>query len=147
MVLEASRTVEVDAPIERCYELAADIEKAPDWQPSLLDADVLERDDERRPLLVETESDAVVRKAKTTLRFSYDPPNGLSWEQEKGDPKWLKGRWEFEDLGGGRTRATYAIEGDPGRMLGMLLRGPVQDKVKDHLTKGPTEGLQRIAPE
>jgi hypothetical protein len=26
-------------------------------------------------------------------------------------------------------------------VLGMLLRGPVQDKVKDHLTKAPTEGL------
>ena len=41
MVLEASRTVEVDAPIERCYELAANIEGAPDWQATLLDVEVL----------------------------------------------------------------------------------------------------------
>ena len=146
MVLEASRTVDVDAPIERCYELAADIEGAPDWQETLLDVEVLERDDQGRPLVVETVSDAVVRKARTRLRFSYDPPNGLSWEQLKGDPKWLNGRWGFEDLGDGRTRATYALESDPGRLLGMLLRGPVQDKVKDHLTRAPTEGLQRVAP-
>src|SRR3954469_15693084 len=146
MVLEASRTVEVDAPVDRCYELAADIQGAPDWQGTLLDVEVLERDDERRPLLVETVSDAVVRKARTTVRFSYDPPNGVSWEQVEGDPKWLKGRWEFEDLGEGRTKATYALESDPGRVLGMLLRGPVQDKVKDHLTKAPTEGLERVAP-
>jgi uncharacterized membrane protein len=146
MVLEASRTVEVDAPIERCYELAADIQGAPDWQETLLDVEVLERDDQKRPLLVETLSDAVVRKARTTVRFSYDPPNGLSWEQVEGDPKWLTGSWEFEDLGEGRTKATYAIESDPGRVLGMLLRGPVQDRVKDHLTRTPTEGLQRVAP-
>jgi len=146
VVLEASRTVDVDAPIERCYELAADIEGAPDWQETLLDVEVLERDDQGRPLVVETVSDAVVRKARTRLRFSYDPPNGLSWEQLKGDPKWLNGRWGFEDLGDGRTRATYALESDPGRLLGMLLRGPVQDKVKDHLTRAPTEGLQRVAP-
>ena len=104
MVLEASRTVEVDAPIDRCYELAADIERAPDWQETLLDVEVLERDDQRRPLLVETTNDVIVRKARTTVRFSYDPPNGLSWEQEEGDAKWMKGRWEFEDLGDGRTR-------------------------------------------
>jgi uncharacterized membrane protein len=141
MVLEASRTVEVDAPIERCYELAADIEKAPDWQETLLDVEVLERDGEGRPLEVETTNDVIVRKAKSIFRFSYDPPNGLSWEQLKGDAKWAKGHWKFEDLGDGRTRATYALESDPGRVLGMLLRGPVQDKVKDHLTKAPTEGL------
>ena len=146
MVLEASRTVEVDAPIERCYELAANIEGAPDWQATLLDVEVLERDDEGRPLEVETVNDAIVRKARTTLRFSYDPPNGLSWEQVEGDAKWLNGRWEFEDLGDGRTRATYALESDPGRVLGMLLRGPVQDRVKDHLTRAPTEGLERVAP-
>jgi uncharacterized membrane protein len=146
VVLEASRTVEVDAPIERCYELAADIEGAPEWQETLLDVEVLERDDDKRPLVVETVSDAVVRKARTTLRFSYDPPQGLSWEQVEGDAKWLKGRWEFEDLGEGRTRATYALESDPGRVLGLLLRGPVQDKVKDHLTRAPTEGLERVAP-
>ncbi|HKF79507.1 MAG TPA: SRPBCC family protein [Thermoleophilaceae bacterium] len=145
MVLEASRTVDVDAPIERCYELAADIEGAPDWQETLLDVEVLERDDQGRPLVVETVSDAVVRKARTRLRFSYDPPKGLSWEQLEGDPKWLNGRWAFEDLGDGRTRATYALESDPGRLLGMLLRGPVQDRVKDHVTRAPTEGLQRVA--
>ncbi len=146
MVLEASRTVEVDAPIERCYELAADIEGAPDWQETLLEVEVLERDKEGRPLEVETTNDVIVRKAKSILRFSYDPPNGLSWEQLKGDAKWAKGYWEFEDLGDGRTRATYALDSDPGRVLGMLLRGPVQDKVKDHLTKAPTEGLVRVAP-
>ena len=146
MVLEATRTVEVDAPIERCYELAADIEGAPDWQETLLDVEVLDRDGEGRPLEVETVNDVIVRKARTTLRFSYDPPNGLSWEQLKGDAKWAKGYWKFEDLGEGRTRATYALESDPGRVLGMLLRGPVQDRVKDHLTKAPTEGLERVAP-
>jgi len=144
--LEASRTVEVDAPIERCYELAADIQAAPDWQETLLDVEVLERDDQKRPVVVETTSDAVVKKARSKLRFSYDPPNEVSWEQVEGDPKWLTGRWQFEDLGEGRTRATYALESDPGRMLGMLLRGPVQDKVKELLTRSPTEGLERIAP-
>lgn len=146
MVLEASRTVEVDAPIERCYELAADIEGAQEWQETLLDVEVLERDGEGRPLEVETTNDVIVRKAKSILRFEYDPPNGLSWEQLKGDAKWAKGYWKFEDLGDGRTSATYALESDPGRVLGMLLRGPVQDKVKEHLTKAPTEGLERVAP-
>lgn len=144
-VLEASWTVEIDAPRERCYEIAADIEGAPEWQGSLEDVEVLERDDQKRPLVVETLSDATVKKVRAQLRFSYDPPEGLSWEQEKGEVKWLIGSWVFEELGAGRTRATYALKADPGRMLGLLLRGPVEGKVKEYLTKGAAEGLKERA--
>ncbi len=143
--LQASWTVEIEAPLERCYEIAADIENAPKWQKTLEEVEILERDDEGRALVVETVSDAVVKKAHSQVRFSYDPPGRLSWEQEEGDPKWLTGSWELEDLGGDRTKATYEIESDPGRMLNMLLRGPIKDKVKEHVTRGAAEGLKEQA--
>ena len=69
----------------------------------------------------------------------------MTWEQEKGDMKRLNGAWTLEDLGEGRTRATYSLIGDPGRMLGLLLRGPVEGKVKEFLTKDAAEGLKRAA--
>ena len=144
-VLEASWTVEIAAPRERCYEIAADIESAPEWQGTLEDVEVLERDDERRPLVVETLSDATVKKVRSQLRFSYEPPNGITWEQEKGETKSLTGSWVFDELDEGRTRATYALRADPGRMLGLLLRGPVEGKVKELLTKSAAEGLKEQA--
>jgi uncharacterized membrane protein len=143
--IDGQRTVEIDAPIERCYDIAADIEGAPVWQGSLIDVEVLEHDAEGRAELVETESDAKVRKVKTRLRFSYDPPNEIRWVQEKGELKALEGWWDLEDLGNDRTRATYALEVDPGRMLGMLLRGPVVDQVRNFLLGGAAEGLKRQA--
>lgn len=143
--LEASWTVEIDAPRDRVYEIAAGIEGAPDWQGTLEDVEVLERDDQKRPLVVETVSDATVKKVRSILRFDYDPPDGLTWEQEKGEMKWLTGSWVFEDLDGGGTRATYGLRADPGRMLGLLLRGPVEGKVKELLTKSAAEGLKEKA--
>jgi uncharacterized membrane protein len=143
--IKGDRSVEIDAPIERCYEIAADIENSPDWQGSLKDVEILERDGERRALLVETESDAKVKTVRALLRFSYDPPTGIRWVQEKGDTKSLTGSWSFEDLGGGRTRATYALEADPGRMLGMLLRGPAEGKVRDFLVGNAADGLKQKA--
>jgi len=140
--LQASWTVEINAPRERCYEIAADIESAPRWQGTLEEVTVRERDAEGRAQLVETVSDAKVRKAKSTLRFSYDPPGAIRWEQEKGDVKWLVGDWDLAELDGGRTRATYSLRADPGRILGMLLRGPVEGKVKEALTKSAAEGLK-----
>jgi uncharacterized membrane protein len=141
-VIKGDRSVEIDAPIERCYEIAADVENAMDWQGSLKDVEVLERDGDRRPMLVETVSDAKVKDVRAVLRFSYQPPTEIRWVQEKGDSKSLVGWWAFEDLGGGRTRATYGLEADPGRMLGLLLRGPAEAKVRDFLLGNAADGLK-----
>lgn len=144
-LIKGDRSVEIEAPLERCFEIAADIEGAPEWQGSLQDVEVLERDDRRRATLVETKSDAKVKSVRALLRFTYDEPARIEWTQEKGDTKSLRGWWEFEDLGGGRTRATYGLETDPGRMLGMLLRGPAEAMVRDFLLGGAAEGLKRHA--
>jgi uncharacterized membrane protein len=144
-IIRGESTVEIDAPVDRVFAIAADIEHAPEWQPSLKDVDVHERDGERRATSVETESDAKVRTIRSRLRFAYDPPTQITWEQERGDVKALNGWWRLEDLGGGRTRATYGLEVDPGRMLGMLLRGPAEGKVRDFLVGGAAEGLKERA--
>src|SRR5215213_8857030 len=132
-IIEGERTVEIEAPIERCFEIAADIEGAPEWQGSLEDVEVLERHSDKRAELVETKSNAKVKSVRAVLRFSYQAPTRIEWVQEKGETKSLKGWWDFEDLGDDRTRATYALVVDPGRMLGMLLRGPMEGVVRDFL--------------
>ncbi|MEA2428378.1 MAG: hypothetical protein QOF37_2006 [Thermoleophilaceae bacterium] len=144
-LIEGERSVEIEAPVERCFDIAADIEGAPEWQGSLRDVEVLERDAEGRPEVVETESDAKVKNVRARLRFSYHPTERIEWVQEKGETKSLEGWWDFEDLGADRTRATYGLSVDPGRMLGMLLRGPVESKVRDFLLGGAAEGLKKQA--
>ena len=141
--IHASHTVEIDAPRERVYEVAADVPGATAWNPATEKVNVIESDREGRAELVEVEADAMVKKTKSTMRFRYDPPNGLSWTQERGEVKSLDGRWELTELDGGRTRADYILDFDPGRMLGMLLRGPVEGRVKEFLTKGAAEGLKK----
>ena len=85
--ITGDRSVEIEAPIERVFEIAADIAGAPEWQGSLKDVEVLERDADKRASLVETESDAKVKTVKARLRFSYDEPTSITWVQEKGDTK------------------------------------------------------------
>ncbi len=122
-----------------------DVEHAAVWQGSLREVEVLERDAQGRAVLVETESDAKVKSVRARLRFSYGPPHDIRWVQESGDMKALEGSWHFEDLGDGRSRATYALAADPGRMLGMLLRGPAEARVRDFLIGGAAEGLKAHA--
>jgi carbon monoxide dehydrogenase subunit G len=141
-VLAGSSSAEIDAPLEKVWKAVEDVEKAPDWQGGMKDVEAIERDDQGRPTLVQTEADAKVTTVKTKVRFSYDGPTRLSWKQEKGDLKSMDGSWQLEDLGGGRTRATYALEGDTGRMLGMLVRGPVEDKLMDVLVNARADELK-----
>jgi uncharacterized protein YndB with AHSA1/START domain len=125
-----SASAEIDAPVDEVWAVVEDVLTAPDWQGGLVTMSALERDADGRATLVETENDVKVRHVKTQVRFRYEPPTRLSWTQEKGDLKSVEGSWTLEDLGEGRTRATYTLDSDPGRVLGMLIRGPIEAAIR-----------------
>ncbi|MEJ7891026.1 MAG: SRPBCC family protein [Solirubrobacteraceae bacterium] len=139
-----SASAEIAAPLARCYELAADVDTIAEWQDGVVGVEVLERDGEGRALVAEIATDAKVRTVKSRVRFSYDEPNGLSWKQEKGELKSLEGSWSFAESGG-TTTATYALEIDPGMMLGMLVRGPVEGRVRELMVTARPGQLKRHA--
>ena len=141
--LDGSSTAEIDAPLEEVWALVEDVAKAPEWQGGLKDMHVLDRDGDGRAIRCESETDATVRTIKSTVRFSYEAPALLSWVQEKGDLKSVEGRWELTDLGDGRTEATYWIEVDLGRVLGMLVRGPIVDVLRGQLAGARAGELKR----
>jgi ribosome-associated toxin RatA of RatAB toxin-antitoxin module len=133
MALSGKSTAEIEAPLDRVWALVEDVESAPQWQGGLKGMRALERDGDGRAVLCESETDAKVRTVRSTVRFTYDPPRRLSWTQEKGELKSVRGSWELEELGTDRTRATYSIEVDLGRMLGMMIRGPLVDLLRQML--------------
>lgn len=138
-------SAEISAPIEQVWAVVEDVLIAPEWQGGLVEVSALERDGEGRPTLVESVSDIKVRRVKTQVRFSYEPPTRLSWIQEKGDLKSVEGSWVLEDLGAGKTRATYTLDGDPGRVLGMVIRGPVEAAARAMLVNArPGELKERV---
>ena len=138
-------SAEIAASIDEVWAVVKDVLTAPDWQGGLVGMRSLERDEAGRPTLVESESDIKVRHVKTQVRFTYEPPTRLAWTQEKGDLKSVDGSWTLEDLGGGRTRATYTLDGDPGRVLGMLIRGPVETAIRAMLVNArPGELKARV---
>ena len=98
---------------------------------------------EGHAIVCRTESDARVRTIESTVRFTYNVPTTLAWRQEKGELKSVDGRWELEDLGGNRTRATYSLEVDLGRMLSLVIRGPLVDLVRGMLASARAGELKR----
>ena len=82
-ILKASRTVEVDAPKSKCFEIISDLANSPKWQESMISADVLEKDSDGRPSLVEIVSDAKVKQVKSDVAFKYDPDDGMPCSQQR----------------------------------------------------------------
>jgi ribosome-associated toxin RatA of RatAB toxin-antitoxin module len=141
--ITGSSSAVINAPLDRVWALVEDVEKAPEWQGGMKAIHVLERDSDGRATLCETESDAKVRTVKSTVRFEYEAPTTLSWTQEKGELKSVEGSWQLEDLGSGRTRATYKLDADLGRMLGMVIRGPLVDLLREMLAGARAGELKR----
>jgi uncharacterized protein YndB with AHSA1/START domain len=143
-VIEGSATVEIAAPLERCYDVASDIDHIAEWQGGVQRVEVLERDDQGRAVVARISTDAKVRTVATTVEFSHaEAPRRFSWRQRKGDLKALDGEWRFEAAGDGATRATYHLVGDPGRVLGMLVRGPVEERLRQVLVGQRPQELKR----
>ena len=140
--LGGEASADIEAPIADVWAVVEDVAAAPLWQNGLEAVEPIERDAAGRVLVADSTSDAKVRLITTRVRFSYDEPHTVTWRLEKGDLKSLEGSWELEELGPSTTRATYRLDGDPGRMLGMLIRGPVEERLREILVSGRPEELR-----
>ncbi len=141
--LGGSASAEIDAPVEEVWAVLQDVSAAPEWQGGLDKVTALEHDADGRPTLVDSESDIKVRRVKSRVRIRYEAPTRLSWTQEQGDMKSVEAVWELEDLGDERTRVRYTLDADPGRVLGLVIRGPVLATTRAIFVNGRPGDLKR----
>ena len=133
------RTIEVDAPPERCYALMTDYERIPSWQGAVKSIDVLERDEQGRGSVLEYEVDAKVKVVRYRLRQVYDAPVRIGSEYLGGDFRDFTGEWRFIALDDGRTRAELDLRIDHGRFV----PGPVRAAIADAVMRRSLADLKR----
>ena len=141
--LAGSASVAIDAPLEEVWAVLQDVLAAPEWQGGLEEVTALERDADDRPTLVDTESDIKVGRVRSRDRIRYEAPTRLSWTQEEGDLKSVEAVWELEELGNRRTRVSYRLDADPGGVLGLIIRGPVEAATRAIFVNGRPDELKR----
>jgi ribosome-associated toxin RatA of RatAB toxin-antitoxin module len=113
---QATERTVINAPVERCYEVAADVERYPEWANDVKEATVVSRDDEGRPLEVAFRAAAMGRSTSYTLRYDFSgAPNRMAWKLISGDvTRTLDGVYEFsahpDDAGS--TEVAYTLEVD-----------------------------------
>ena len=114
MADQATEQMSVAASPERCFAVAADIERYPEWAADIKEVVVEERDDQGRPVLVTFRAGAFGRSASSTLRYDFsEAPHILSWKLTKGDitSKW-DGSYVFDPAEGSGTLVRYHLEAE-----------------------------------
>jgi uncharacterized protein YndB with AHSA1/START domain len=140
-LISGRATGEVPASIERCWAVVEDLSRAPEWQQGLEAVTVIERDADGRPLVCDTATDAKFRTINCRVRLRYDPPHRMAFTRISGDASAMEGSWELEALGPDRTRATYALAVDPGR-VGLLAK-PLEKALRPIVVGGRPSELAR----
>jgi len=138
----AEHTIEIAAPIETCFEAIIDYETFPTWQSAVIDTEVLDHDEVGRGSKVRLFIDAKVRKVDYTLAYRYEEPRLIEWDFVEGNGiDGADGHYVFEELGNGRTRATYKL----GLGLALPLPGMVARRAHSSTLKRSVEDLKREA--
>lgn len=96
-------TASINAPIERVWEIASNVEEFPAYMPDLKSVKVLERSDDG--LRTVTEWVGVVREFGMTVKWTeediWDPAaRTCTFKMTKGDLSKYDGVWSFREEGG-----------------------------------------------
>ena len=111
MAERATEQIAIAASPERCFEVALDFERYPEWAGDIREVAVVERDEEGRGTKVAYRAAAMGRSARYTLEYDLsDAPHRLSWKLVEGDiMRVLDGTYTFDPEGDG-TLVTYQLE-------------------------------------
>jgi carbon monoxide dehydrogenase subunit G len=131
--LSDSANTDIDAPIDAVWSIVQDVAGWPGWQATLGSLDIVEQDGDGRAALCAVEFDAKVTKIKMKLACTYSAPAQMMFERVSGDLSALSGSWRLEDLGAGRTKATYQLDVNPGGVLNFFLNDERIGKLRETL--------------
>jgi ribosome-associated toxin RatA of RatAB toxin-antitoxin module len=112
---EATRSIEIDAPVEKVFQVITDYDHYAEFLPEVRRIRTSDRKGNEVKVHYELE---VVKTIKYTLKMQEHAPNRVQWTFVEGEfMKDNRGSWTLEPAGEGKTKATYAIEMKLGALV------------------------------
>lgn len=141
MADQATEHIRIAAPPDRCYEVAVDFERYPEWARDVKSVRIAERDDGGRGAKVEYRAAAMGRSIRYVLAYDYaDAPHRFSWHLVEGDMvRRLEGSYQFDPAGDSATDVTYELTVD----LSIPLPGLVKRKAASLITGNALKELRK----
>ena len=139
-MLQGRQSLVIAAPAEELWAILTDVADYPRWHPFFAAVRVERRDAGGLVERARCRHQTPAGELSTEVAFSYEPARIVRVERVGGDLKSLRASFELEP-GGEQTTVTHELAADPGFKLGLLLRGPVADRVRDKVIGGALDGL------
>ncbi len=132
-----SATIDIDAAVERCFEVASDIASYPQWATGVRATEVLETDDHGRATRAHFVLEMLVRRLSYDLSYTYDAPHEMAWTAEPGgDLRAMEGSYAFRRVGNDVTRISYSLHVDPGFPVPAFLRRRIERQIVETALRG-----------
>lgn len=118
------QSIEVDAEPSVVFDVAADVDRYPEWANGVRQVDVLETDEEGRPARAAFVLEGFVKEISYELVYDYDHPHRISWVADPSpDIDMLEGSYTFTPTEDGATEVVYALSVSPTfKMPGFIRR-------------------------
>ena len=111
----AQESIIVDLPKEKFFEVITDYMSYPEIVPEVESMRIIEEDG--NVSIVENNVN-MIKKVSYVLRLEKHPYDRLEWTLVKGFFKKNSGRWDLEDVDGGKKcKATYTVEIEIGMLV------------------------------
>jgi uncharacterized membrane protein len=110
MTETAHERIRVEAPADRCWDVAVDFESYPEWA-DVKEVKIVDQDPEGRAKRVEYRVAALGKSVRYVLEYDYsEAPAAFSWKLVEGDlVRRLDGSYRFEPEGASSTRVHYDL--------------------------------------
>ena len=131
----ATETVIVAAPVKRVLATIRDVASQPQWVSEILEAEVLEKNDDGTPATAHFTATSPVGKDAYTLAYEHSA-HGMSWSLVKGRLQTGQdATYTLRSLGQGKTEVTFDLTIHhnlplPGFLRGRVIRGLVHSTVE-----------------
>ena len=116
--------------IDAVWAVVEDVAQWAEWQSALGQVTPGDEDGDGRVAECQVAIDAKITKINMRLECAYQATTRMTFTRTSGDLSSLEGTWLLEDLGDGRTGATYELDVDPGGVIGFLLNAERKEKLR-----------------
>ncbi|MGC2240458.1 MAG: SRPBCC family protein [Acidimicrobiia bacterium] len=131
------QTMEIDAPADDLYRVAADIESYPEWANGVKEVEVLEKTPDGLVERARFVVDGFVKEIEYVLRYTHDRPHTMSWvAEESKDVKMLEGSYTFNESGDGATEVVYGLRVELNFTIPGFLRRQAEKQIVTTALRG-----------
>lgn len=133
-------TLEIDAPADELYDVAADVAAYPDWASGVKEVEVLDVDGEGRVDRARFVLEGFVKEIEYVLKYTHDRPNLLTWVAEESDDlRMLEGSYQFGPTEDEATEVVYSLTVEPK----FIIPGFIKRQAEKQIVTTALRGLRK----